>query len=148
MLQKICGTLLHLLTIAADINLGNHNSLDELSNAVTPRKKQTGLTSSIVVDESRILLLEKLSLMVTQSSDKVRIVDVTAARLKTAMGWNHELEYNLEDDSVRNNFVLVETSMIESVWNAYHARGDKGPDWCYNFAKIVREFDEKRRNKS
>ena len=47
------------------------------------------------------------------------------------MGWNHELKYNLEDDHVKNKFILVETSMLESVWND-------------NFAEIVREFDENR----
>ena len=131
-----------LLAIATDSDLGNNNSLDELSNAVTPRKKQTAVTSIIVVDESLILLLQKLTFIITQASDKVKIVDVTSARLKTTMGWNHELEYNLEDDDVKNNFVLVGTSMLESVWNTYHARGDKAPNWCYNFAKIVQEFDE------
>ena len=59
------------------------------------------------------------------------------------MEWCHDLEYNLEDDSMKNNFVLVGTSMLESVWNTHKARGDKDPTWCYNFAEIVREFDKK-----
>ena len=43
---------------------------------------------------------------------------------------------------MKNNFVLVETSMLPSDWNAYKARGGKAPNWCYNFAEIVREFDK------
>ena len=59
------------------------------------------------------------------------------------MEWGHDLEYNLNDDSMKNNFVLVETSMLKSVWNTYKARGDKASTWCYNFAEIVRGFDKK-----
>ena len=49
-----------LLTIAADSALGNHNSLGNLSQAVTPHSAQ-GEVTSILVDESHALLLEKLS---------------------------------------------------------------------------------------
>ena len=63
--------------------------------------------------------------MVTQSSDKVKQIDVTEAHLKTAMRRNHELEYKIEDDSVKNNFVLVGTSMLKLVWKAYNAWGTK-----------------------
>ena len=51
----------YILAIAADSDLGKYNSLDELSKAVTPCKKQSGLTSSIDDDESHTLLLQKLS---------------------------------------------------------------------------------------
>ena len=45
---------------------------------------------------------------------------------------------------MKNNFVLVETTMLKSIWNAYHYKGNKAPNWCYNFADIVRQFDEER----
>ena len=34
--------------------------------------------------------------------------------------------------------------MLKSIWNAYHYKGNKAPAWCYNFADIVRQFDEER----
>ena len=43
---------------------------------------------------------------------------------------------------MKNNFVLVETTMLKSIWNVYNCNGNKAPAWCYNFAGIVREFDE------
>ena len=130
-----------LLTVAADSALGNHNSPNDLSEAVTLHSTQSDVTS-ILVDESHTLLLEKLSVMETQSVDKVKIVDVTAELLKDALGWVHNPEYDLQEESMKDNFVLVETPMLNSIWNAYHYEGNKAPDWCYNFSGIVRELDE------
>ena len=48
------------LTIAADSALGNHNTLGNLSKAVTPHSAQ-GEVTSILVDKSYALLREKLS---------------------------------------------------------------------------------------
>ena len=103
-----------LLTVAADSALGNHNSLNDLSDAVTPHSAQSDVTS-ILVEESHTLLLEKLSVMVTQSVDKIKIVDVTVELLKDALGWVHTPEYDVQEESMKHNFVLVETTMLKSI---------------------------------
>ena len=122
--------------------MGNHNSLNDLSDAVTPHSAQSDITS-ILVDESHSLLLERLSVVVTQSVDKVKIVDVTVELLKDAFGWVHNPEYDLQKGSMKNNFVLVETTMLNSIWNTYHDEVNKAPQWCYDFANILQELDKK-----
>ena len=131
-----------LLTVAADSDLGNHNSLNDLSEAVTADNAKSDVTS-ILVDESHTLLLERLSAVVTQSEDKVKIVDVTVELLKDAFGWVHNPEYDLQKDSMKNNFVLVETTMLNPIWKSYHDEANKAPQWCRDFAKVVQELDKK-----
>ena len=53
-----------LLTVAADSALGNHNSLNDLSDAVTADNAKSDVTS-ILVDESHTLLLDRFSVVVT-----------------------------------------------------------------------------------
>ena len=80
----------------------------------------------------------------TQSGDSLWFVDVTEARLQTAFGWEHDLGYNLEDENIENKCVLLETSRIKSIWQAYHYVGNKSPGWCCEISDIVRYFDNKR----
>ena len=54
----------------------------------------------------------------------------------------HNPEYDLQEESMKDNFVLVETPMLNSIWNAYHDEANKAPPWCHDFADIVRELDE------
>ena len=63
----------------------------------------------------------------TQSLDNVKIVDVTVVCLEDALGWGHNLKYDLQDKSMKDNFVLVETTMLKSIWNAYHYVWNKAP---------------------
>ena len=113
-----------LLTVAADSDLGNHNSLNDLSEAVTADNAKSDVTSIITY---RKLLLEKLYVVIPKSEDKVKIVDVTVELLKDAFGWVHNPEYDLQKGSMKNNFVLVETTMLNSIWNAYHDEANKAP---------------------
>ena len=121
--------------------MGNHNFLNDLSDDVTADNAQSDVTS-ILVEESHTLLLESLFVVVTQSVDKVKIVDVTVELLKDAFGWVHNPEYYLQKGSTKNNFVFVETTMLNSIWNAYHNGPSKAPQWCYDFANIVRRLDK------